>query len=132
MPTPKRSRGPYPSQRYGAAHKAMRKRLAPVVVTGTVRCARCDELIASGDKWQLDHRDDGRGWLGPSHQSCNSRAGWEKMVAAYGNAHDFREEPYRWSRRWHDEPPVGTEVLLGDGLVEIHVGRGIWQTVAAH
>jgi len=54
------------------------------------------------------------------------------MVAAYGNAHDFREEPYRWSRRWHDEPPVGTEVLLGDGLVEIHVGRGIWQTVAAH
>jgi len=22
-------------------------------------------------------------------------------------------------------------VLLGDGLVEVHVGRGIWQTVAA-
>ena len=100
MPTPKRSRGPYPSQRYGAAHKAMRKRLAPVVVTGTVRCARCDELIASGDKWQLDHRDDGRGWLGPSHQSCNSRAGWEKMVAAYGNAHDFRDAAGTTSRLW--------------------------------
>jgi hypothetical protein len=28
-----------------------------------------------------------------------------------------------------DEPPMGTEVLLGNGLVEIHVGRGIWQTV---
>jgi hypothetical protein len=28
-------------------------------------------------------------------------------------------------------PICGTEVLLGDGLVEIHVGRGIWQTVAA-
>jgi hypothetical protein len=27
--------------------------------------------------------------------------------------------------------PVGPEVFLGDGLVEIHVGRGIWQTVAA-
>ena len=26
---------------------------------------------------------------------------------------------------------VGTEVFLGDGLVEVHVGRGIWQTVAA-
>jgi hypothetical protein len=32
---------------------------------------------------------------------------------------------------WCDEPPVGTEVLLADGLVELHVGRGIWQTVAA-
>jgi hypothetical protein len=26
---------------------------------------------------------------------------------------------------------VGTEVFLGDGLVEVHVGRGVWQTVAA-
>jgi hypothetical protein len=28
-------------------------------------------------------------------------------------------------------PPVGTEVLLGGGFVEAHVGRGIWHTVAA-
>jgi hypothetical protein len=35
------------------------------------------------------------------------------------------EAPYRWSRRWHDEPPIGTEVLLGDGLE-----RGIWQALA--
>ena len=40
--------------------------------------------------------------------------------------------PYRWSRRWCDEPPVCTEVLLGGWLVDVHVGRGIWQTVAAH
>jgi hypothetical protein len=37
----------------------------------------------------------------------------------------------RCSRRWHDDPPIGTEVLLDDGLVEIYVGRGIWQTVTA-
>ena len=34
------------------------------------------------------------------------------------------------SRRWYDDPPVETEVFLGDGLVEVHVGRGVWQTVA--
>ena len=32
--------------------------------------------------------------------------------------------------RWHDDPPVGPGVFLGHRLVEIHVGRGIWQTVA--
>ena len=51
------------------------------------------------------------------------------MVASNGNGREFPEAPYRWSRRWHDEPPVGTEVLLSDGLVEIHVGSGIWQTL---
>jgi len=29
------------------------------------------------------------------------------------------------------KPPVGTEVFLSEGLVEIHDGSGIWQTVAA-
>ena len=55
------------------------------------------------------------------------------MVATQrGNGVGFVEEtPGRWSRRWCEEPAVGTEVLLGGGLVEVHVGRGIWQTVAA-
>jgi hypothetical protein len=69
------------------AHKTLRRRLAPVVATGTVKCARCDELIEPGEDWQLDHRDDGRGgWLGPTHTRCNARAGWEAMVAAGGTA----------------------------------------------
>ena len=127
---PRRKR-PYSSQRYGAAHRALRARLAPVVATGTVKCARCDELIGPDEKWELDHRDDGRGWLGPSHRRCNARAGWESMVAAAnGNGGFLEETPYRWSRRWCDEPPVGTTVRLGGGLVEVHVGRGIWQTVS--
>ena len=110
----------------------MRARLDPVVKTGTVPCARCGKVIAADDEWQLDHRDDGRGWLGPAHRRCNARAGWEKMVETQnGNGVGFVEEtPGRWSRRWVDEPAVGTEVLLGDGLVEVHVGRGIWQTVS--
>jgi len=41
---------------------------------------------------------------------------------------------YRSSHRiavfsYFDDPPVGTEVFLGDGLVEVYVGRGVWQTV---
>ena len=40
------------------------------------------------------------------------------------------ETPGRWSRRWCQEPAVGTEVLLGGGRVEVHVGRGVWQTVS--
>jgi hypothetical protein len=53
------------------------------------------------------------------------------MVDSNGNRQFVVENPYRGSRRWCTEPPVGTEVLLGNGLVEVHVGRRIWQTVAS-
>jgi hypothetical protein len=67
----------------------LRQRWASVVAAGRVRCARgraCKRaefvdgvlvggLIRRGDVWQLDHRDDGRGYLGPSHADCNARAG---------------------------------------------------------
>jgi hypothetical protein len=114
------------------AHKAMRRRLAPLVASGTVRCARCNELISAGEKWQLDHRDDGRGWLGPAHQRCNARAGWEKMVAnANGHRSSLEGQPTRWSQRWFDDPAPGTIVNLGGGLVEVHLGGGQWRTVSA-
>jgi hypothetical protein len=32
------------------------------------------------------------------------------MVGANGDGAVY-EHPYRWSRRWCDEPPVGTEVM---------------------
>lgn len=104
----------------------MRARLVPVVATGTVRCARCDELIAADDDWQLDHRDDGHGWLGPSHKRCNLRAGWEAMVGKNGNGHFVEEVPTRWSRRWFDDPAVGTEVNARNGMVEVYLGGGHW------
>jgi hypothetical protein len=94
---------------------ALRARLAPVVASVTVRCARCNEFIDPNEKWELDHRDDGNGWLGPSRRSCNRSAGWEKMVGKNGTGHFVEEIPYKWSRRWADEPPVGTEVFLGGG-----------------
>jgi hypothetical protein len=127
MPT--RKNRPYPSGHYGQAHKAMRRRLDPVVQTGTVPCVRCGELIKPGTPWQLDHRDDGRGWLGPSHASCNARAGWEKMVASNGNRVGLEEQPYKWSQRWSEDPPPGTTVNVGNGFVEIYLGNGVWQTI---
>jgi hypothetical protein len=56
---------------YGPAHQARRRRLAPYVASGAVRCARCGELIAQGADWDLGHTDDRRGYLGPEHAACN-------------------------------------------------------------
>jgi hypothetical protein len=108
----------------------MRRRLAPVVATGTVE-RRCGELIEPGSPWQLDHRDDGRGWVGPSHQRCNARpAGrrWSARTATANSSTRFRRAGHVAGSR---SPAVGTEVFLGDGQVEVHVGRGIWERVVA-
>lgn len=114
-----------------------RDRLDPVVQMGGVRCARgkdCDRaeldedgslvggFIKPGEAWHLDHKDDGVGWLGPSHATCNTRAGAQKMHDANANgSRVFVEQPYRWSRRWHDDPPLGT-TCAG----EVYVGNGVW------
>jgi hypothetical protein len=55
-------------------------------------------------------------------------ARWEKMVASNGNRIGLEEQPYRRSQ-WSDDPPPGTTVNLGDGLVEIYVGHGVWQSI---
>lgn len=61
-----------PISRYGHAHQKLRKRWAPKVRTGTVVCARCGELIAPAEKWDLDHDNaNPRRYLGPSHRRCN-------------------------------------------------------------
>jgi hypothetical protein len=60
--------------RYGEMHRKVRKRWAPKVRAGKVKCARCHEPIKPGELWDLDHDDDDparRRYLGPSHRSCN-------------------------------------------------------------
>ena len=87
-------------EKYGVVHRTMRRRLGSVVATGTVPCARCGDLIGAGERWELDHRDDGRGY-GPSHFRCNRRAGWDTMMAATnGNGRYVSDPALRWSRRW--------------------------------
>ena len=100
----------------------------------------CAAVSSSSPKHtvDLDHRDDGRGWLGPSHAKCNHRAGWEKMVASANGSHlgtgkrmDLEEQPYKWSQRWSEDPPPGTTVNISGspGFVELYIGTGVWQTV---
>jgi len=78
-----------PARGYGHEHQQRRERLAPKVATGTVRCARCGELIAAGERWDLGHDDHDRSrYTGPEHARCNRATA----------AHD--REPRRTSRRW--------------------------------
>jgi hypothetical protein len=64
------------AKRYGSDHKAARREWAPLVAAGFVECARCGVHIEPGERWALDHKDDGSGdYLGPSHKRCNDSAG---------------------------------------------------------
>ena len=74
---------------YGAAHQEARARWERRVLAGAVVCSRCLRPIAPTESWDLDHADDRGSYLGPSHSSCNRRAG---AVA--------RERATRHSRVW--------------------------------
>lgn len=61
-----------PQNRYGRAHKALRKRLRPVVESGAAICWRCGDPIAAGAEWDLGHDDeDPTKYAGPEHVVCN-------------------------------------------------------------
>jgi hypothetical protein len=40
------------------------------------------------------------------------------------------EQPYRWSQRWFDDPPIGTINLDGGRNPEIYIGDGEWRPLA--
>jgi hypothetical protein len=61
--------------RYGHDHRGLRTRVAREVATGAVRCCRCGDPIRPGEPWDLDHADDGPGYRGAAHRSCNRSAG---------------------------------------------------------
>jgi hypothetical protein len=56
---------------YGHVHQKMRLRYAELDAAGLAVCARCGLAIDPMEPWDLDHRDDRHGWLGPSHRRCN-------------------------------------------------------------
>lgn len=81
-----------PSQRYGTAHQRARAALLRQIEWGVTCCCRCTHPLMPGDRVDLDHADDGRGYLGFSHHSacaicgrkCNQAAGGEKGALAAG------------------------------------------------
>ncbi len=60
---------------YGSQHQRRRAALAPRVTLGLGHCARCGKRILPGQPWDLDHSDDRKTYLGPSHQRCNRSHG---------------------------------------------------------
>ena len=104
---------------YGHSHQRLRAAVARVVKSGAAVCARCGLPIAPDAAFDLDHARDRLSYLGPSHVRCNRGTASRRTV------------PLLWSRRWFDNPAVGTEVNLGDGLVEVHLGGGHWETMPA-
>ena len=97
---------------YGAHHQALRERLHPQVEAGVVPCARCGELIAPGERWELDHAPEKLGYLGPSHFKCNRSAGG-KLGAAITNCRRAAPPAAKcpWSRvRW--EPIPGDAIVM--------------------
>jgi hypothetical protein len=70
-----RARGTRQQRGYDASHDRLRAEWAPKVKTGRVACARCQKRIQPGERWHLDHTDDRTGYLGPSHERCNTSAG---------------------------------------------------------
>jgi len=89
---------------YSDAHVVRRRQLEPLVATGQVPCCRCGRLIQPSEKWHLDHRDDRRGYLGPSHATCNLRAAANKTNSKR------TEHPLIWSRVWYE--PIPPNVVL--------------------
>lgn len=61
---------------YGAEHDALRRKWAPKVATGMVKCSKCGKLIRRGQRWDLGHVEgDRRRYAGPQHESCNRARG---------------------------------------------------------
>lgn len=86
---------------YGSRHQAERKIWQQRINGGMVYCARCRKPIHPGMLWDLDHAAGKRGYLGPSHRTCNRSAGGKaggKLGAAITNAK--KRARRRVSRRW--------------------------------
>lgn len=72
------------NDRYGYAHRKMRRQVEKVVEAGNAVCSRCAYPIVPGEPWDLDHDDHGaRTYRGPSHARCN------RAVAGNGIASPF-------------------------------------------
>lgn len=86
---------------YGAAHKALRKRVAETVEAGGAYCWRCGGWIPPGSAWHLGHTDDRQAYMGPEHRRCSTAAGGRNGGRL--RARPERDEiapPERFSRVW--------------------------------
>jgi hypothetical protein len=78
------SRGNTVARGYGAAHQALRKRVAADVEAGIAFCTapecvvRAGRWIPPGSPFDLGHLPDRSGYAGPQHPVCNRRDGGKR------------------------------------------------------
>jgi hypothetical protein len=89
-----------------------------------------NEPIHPDEDWHLDHNEARDGYLGVGHASCNLAAGANKANGRR-RPEPYVQQPYRWSRRWYDDPPIGTINFDGGHNPEIYVGNGEWRDAAS-
>lgn len=71
-----RTTGSTTARGYGHVHQKERARWQARLQAGeTFPCPRCHRPVVNGMAFDLDHRDDRTGYLGPAHRYCNRRAG---------------------------------------------------------
>jgi hypothetical protein len=100
--------------KYGTKHRVTRELWGRRVELGQVACARCGRTIARGERWHLDHANNGVDYLGPSHARCNVRAAAVKTnkerAAALRASRGLSESAWptntnwKWSRCWCEDP----------------------------
>ncbi len=57
---------------YGFPHMRLRRLWQARILDGDIRCARCGDLIAAREPWDLGHDDVDRSrYAGPEHRGCN-------------------------------------------------------------
>ncbi|MGW6225747.1 hypothetical protein ACWFQT_01410 [Cellulosimicrobium cellulans] len=78
-------------RRYGYAHQVARKRWWSRLPWP---CTVCGRPVTAAMLWDLDHTDDGLGYLGPAHRSCNRSKGARKGNRLRGKRAK-RREPLR-------------------------------------
>jgi hypothetical protein len=89
---------------------------------GKATCARRGEPIQPEDEWHVDHNDARDGYLGVSCAAGNLRDGGHTTTGKR-RPHPFVQQPYRWSQRWFDDPPIGTISYDGRRNPEITSAR---------
>jgi len=131
-PRKRKPRGATTKGGWSYQHQRRRASRAPFVNAGHAVCARCHYPIERGEEWHLDQNDTRDGYLGVSHARCNLSAAGDKTFALHGHngyRHPTRfhakQAPLEWSRRWCDDPPVGT-IVFGHERV-IYLGNDKWQ-----
>lgn len=112
---------------WGHLHQQRRKQLEPLVRSGAATCARCGKPIQPHEQWALDHADDRRGYLGPSHATCNARAGATK---ANRNRRNGLPVTRVISGRWFDDDAEPGTVIYLDNETADYFDGAAWRIVS--